>query len=90
LLKDEIRSMATWRTHNLLLSMKEAPFDCIFIKNVLIYFDAASKQAVTTHLINALAKGGYLVVGPTEGITSMLGPLQRIKPWLYRRPIDMP
>jgi chemotaxis protein methyltransferase CheR len=32
-------------------------------------------------------KGGYLVVGPTEGIYSMLDPLNKLKPWLYQKPI---
>lgn len=88
LLKPEIRAMVTWKLHNLMLPLREEPFDCIFIKNVLIYFDASSKQAVTRNLIGALAKGGYLVVGPTEGIYAMLDPLEKLKPWLYRRPAD--
>jgi chemotaxis protein methyltransferase CheR len=82
--------MVTWKIHNLLMPLNGEPFDCVFIKNVLIYFDTASKQVVTKHLVDALSRGGYLVVGPTEGITSMLGALEKIKPWLYRRPADTP
>jgi chemotaxis methyl-accepting protein methylase len=33
-----------------------------------------------------LARGGYLVVGPTEGIFGMLGPLTKHKTWLYQKP----
>jgi chemotaxis protein methyltransferase CheR len=55
------------------------------VKNVLIYFDTDSKQIVVRNLINALAKGGYLVVGPTEGIYTMLDSLSKLKPWLYQR-----
>lgn len=87
-IKEEIRSMATWKRHNLMTPLREAAFDCVFIKNVLIYFDAQSKQTVVRHLISALAPGGYLVVGPTEGIMSMLDGLEKIKPWLYRRPLS--
>jgi chemotaxis protein methyltransferase CheR len=86
IVKDEVRSLATWKLHNLLRPIGGEPFDCIFIKNVLIYFDTQSKQAVTRHLIGALAKGGYLVVGPTEGIYNMLEPLEKRTPWLYQRP----
>jgi chemotaxis protein methyltransferase CheR len=85
--KDELKALPKWKMHNLLHPIREEPFDCIFIKNVLIYFDLKSKQIVTKHLINALAKGGYLVVGPTEGIYSMLDPLEKRKPWLYQRPL---
>jgi chemotaxis protein methyltransferase CheR len=85
-LKPEIRSLTTWKCHNLLRPLKESAFDCIFIKNVLIYFDAASKQTVVQNLIKSLAKNGYLVVGPTEGIYNMLGGLTKHKPWLYQKP----
>ena len=79
--------MATWKSHNLLQPLREEPFDCVFIKNVLIYFDAESKAIATKHLIDSVAKGGYLVVGPTEGIYNMLDPLEKRSPWLYQRPL---
>jgi chemotaxis protein methyltransferase CheR len=84
-IKAEVRALVTWKLHNLLLPLREDPFDCIFLKNVLIYFDAASKQTVVRNVLSALAKGGYLVVGPTEGIYSMLDSLTKVKPWLYQR-----
>ncbi|WP_435018271.1 CheR family methyltransferase [Tundrisphaera sp. TA3] len=85
-LRPEIRRMVSWKLHNLLRPIVAEPFDCIFIKNVLIYFDAESKQAVVRNLLASLAKGGYLVVGPTEGIFGMLGPLAKQKTWLYQNP----
>jgi chemotaxis protein methyltransferase CheR len=84
-IKDEVRSLVTWKLHNLLTPLKEEPFDCIFLKNVLIYFDTSSKQTVVRNVLAALAKGGYLVIGPTEGIYTMLDPLTKLKPWLYQR-----
>jgi chemotaxis protein methyltransferase CheR len=84
-IKPEVKALVTWKQHNLLSPLKEEPFDCIFLKNVLIYFDTDSKQVVVRNLINALAKGGYLVVGPTEGIYTMLDSLTKLKPWLYQR-----
>ena len=84
--KPDLKALVTWKQHNLLNPLKEDPFDCIFIKNVLIYFDKDSKQIVVRNLIDALAKGGYLVVGPTEGIYSMLDSLTKLKPWLYQKP----
>jgi chemotaxis protein methyltransferase CheR len=85
--KPEIRAMAKWQVHNLMKSASGiGPFDCIFLKNVLIYFDAESKQVVAKNVIDALAPGGYLVLGPTEMIPHMLSPLVRSKTWLYRKP----
>ena len=81
-----VKAVVIWKQHNLLFPLKEDPFDCIFIKNVLIYFDKESKEVVVRNLMNALNPGGYLVVGPTEGIYTMLDPLKKLKPWLYQKP----
>jgi chemotaxis protein methyltransferase CheR len=81
----ELRSLVQFRHHNLLDKLGAGPFDVIFIKNVLIYFDDASKQRVVEHLLSELRPGGYLVVGPAEGIFRMLGNLERLSPWLYRK-----
>jgi chemotaxis protein methyltransferase CheR len=82
----ELKERVTWKQHNLLFPLEEDPFDCIFIKNVLIYFDKESKQTAVRNLLEALSVGGYLVVGPTEGIHMMLDPLKRLSPWLYQKP----
>lgn len=74
-----------FRRHNLLEPMRGGPFDCIFIRNVLIYFDRESKQRAVAHLIDALAPGGYLVVGPADGIYELLGALEKRSIFLYRK-----
>jgi chemotaxis protein methyltransferase CheR len=83
--KPEVKALVMCKQHNLLFPLKEDSFDCIFLKNVLIYFDMESKQSVVKNVIDALAKGGYLVIGPTEGIYAMLDSLTKLKPWLYQR-----
>jgi chemotaxis protein methyltransferase CheR len=85
-LNAEIRALPKWQVHNLMrpLATREK-FDCIFLKNVLIYFDAESKQIVARHMIECLAPRGYLVLGPTEMIPQMLEPLERRQPWLYQK-----
>lgn len=84
--KPDVKALVDWRLHNLLRPLTDDPFDCVFIKNVLIYFDRDSKLVVVKNLIEALAAGGYLVVGPTEGVYNMLDGLTRLKPWLYQKP----
>jgi chemotaxis protein methyltransferase CheR len=86
-IKPELRAMPVWKVHNLLRKLEgEPPFDCVFVKNVLIYFDAESKKAVARHVLELLAPEGYLVLGPTEMIPQLLGGLERRKPWLYQKP----
>ncbi len=84
--KAQLRKMARFARHNLMTPSPQEPFDCIFIRNVLIYFDRQSKETVVDNLMKALVPGGYLVVGPSEGIYDMLDPLQRHCPFLYQKP----
>ena len=43
-------------------------FDFIFCRNVLIYFDDASRKAAVDHFYNALNRGGYLFLGHSESV----------------------
>jgi chemotaxis protein methyltransferase CheR len=43
-------------------------FDFVFCRNVLIYFDDASRKAVVDHFYNALNRGGYLFLGHSESV----------------------
>ncbi len=88
--RPEIRKLVEFRRHNLMQSPPGLAYDCVFIRNVLIYFDRDSKQIVVNNLLKALAVGGYLLVGPSEGIYDMLKPLRRISPLLYQKVDDVP
>lgn len=44
-------------------------FDVIFCRNVLIYFDEASRQTAVDNLYDCLAPGGFLCLGHTESMT---------------------
>ena len=80
-----VRDLVEFRRHNLMEPLGLPPFDCIFLRNVLIYFDRESKGAVIRNLTNALVGGGYLVVGPSEGIYDMLEPLVKHGTSVYRK-----
>ena len=43
-------------------------FDFIFCRNVLIYFDDASRKAVVDHFYNALKPGGFIFLGHSESV----------------------
>jgi chemotaxis protein methyltransferase CheR len=43
-------------------------FDFIFCRNVLIYFDDASRKAVVDQFYNSLNKGGYVFLGHSESL----------------------
>ena len=47
----------------------EGRFDVVFCRNVLIYFDEASRRLAAETLFNALLPGGFLLLGHTEAMT---------------------
>jgi chemotaxis protein methyltransferase CheR len=81
-----VRWACSFRRHNLLEPLDAPPQDCIFVRNVMIYFDRESKVAAVRNLVAALAPGGHLVVGPADGISDLLGGLERRSTFLYRKP----
>jgi chemotaxis protein methyltransferase CheR len=84
-LRPAISQMVSFKNHNLMKPIAEKPFDCIWLRNVLIYFDRTSKAKVIENIIGSLASGGYLVVGPSEGVYDMLGVLQKRGTFLYQK-----
>jgi chemotaxis protein methyltransferase CheR len=78
--------MVAFRQHNLLEPLREKPFDLVFLKNVLIYFDRDSKKRVMANVQPMIRPGGMLIAGAAEGLTDLVRDLVRIGPWLYQRP----
>ena len=64
-----LRDLVEFRHENMLSSdfrIGAAPYDIIFCRNVLIYFDQPRQQAVMETLNRLLESAGYLFVGPAE------------------------
>ena len=83
--KVEIQQMVDFRRLNLNQESApvDGPFDAIFCRNVLIYFDAASKRRVVENLSRHLRAGGFLFVGHAENLTSMFSQLRSLEPTIY-------
>ena len=45
--------------------------DVVFCRNVIIYFDDASKKVVVSNFYNRLVDGGYLLLGHSESLISL-------------------
>jgi chemotaxis protein methyltransferase CheR len=68
-MRDRIR----FRVFNLLDSFDPlGKFDIIFCRNVLIYFDQATKAQVLAQLSRSLAPDGYLVLGEAETVLGLV------------------
>lgn len=83
--RPELKQLVQFKHHNLMQPMGQRLFDCIFLRNVLIYFDRESKQIVVDNLVEALVPDGYLVVGPSEGVYELMGSLKKHSTFLYQK-----
>jgi chemotaxis protein methyltransferase CheR len=84
---DLARSIVRFRELNLLGEWPmRRPFDVIFCRNVMIYFDQETKERLVSRLAHQLQPGGYLYIGHSERAS---GPasneLELVGPTIYRR-----
>jgi chemotaxis protein methyltransferase CheR len=66
-LSETVRRMARFETIDLRKSMRAlGPFDLVFCRNVMIYFDAETKKKILKELHSTLFRGGWLLLGGAE------------------------
>ena len=61
-------------------------FHVIFLRNVMIYFDAETKRQVVDRLTDHLHPGGYFIVGHSESLNGLTERLKAVQPTIYRLP----
>ncbi len=83
----EIRSVVRFQQLNLQADSYAVGdgFDLIFCRNVLIYFNAASKEHVVSRLLGRLAESGLLFLGHAESLTGMRDQPRAVIPTVYSR-----
>ncbi len=83
----EIRSLVRFARLNLNEEAYPAAgqFDLLFCRNVLIYFDAATKARVIDRLLGHLAPAGLLFLGHAESLGSAADRLRTVIPTVYVR-----
>ncbi len=88
--KIEIQQMIDFQRLNLNqeCGVAESPFDVVFCRNVLIYFDAASKSRVVSNLLRRLMANGLLFVGHAENLSSISSELRSLEPTIYTKNAD--
>ncbi len=79
-LKPEVRRMVTFQSLNLLDRWPLlGQLDLVFIRNVLIYFDHATKRGIFERIRQILRPDGYLVLGGAETTTNIDDELGAVK-----------
>ena len=62
------------------------PFDVIFCRNVLIYFDTPTRQRLIDRFYRQLQPGGYLYIGHSESLSQLQHGFEYTGPTIYRKP----
>lgn len=61
------------------------PFDVIFCRNVMIYFDRATQQELVQRMTPLIKPGGYLMIGHSESLNGIQHSLKMVKPAIYHK-----
>ena len=87
LLQDKVRERVQFGQLNLCKDFDGiGPFDVIFLRNVLIYFDPPTKQEVVDRVLKTLRPGGLFFLGTAEGRVNCKTPLVSVQPGAFRKP----
>jgi chemotaxis protein methyltransferase CheR len=61
-------------------------YPLILCRNVMIYFDPPTQQALIERLYQRLEPGGYLLIGHAESLNTIAHPFEYVRPATYRKP----
>lgn len=85
-IKPDVRSLITFKQLNLLANWPmRNPFDVIFCRNVLIYFDNETKNKLISRFVSLLRPGGWLYLGHSETLSGNSHGLALTGRTIYRR-----
>lgn len=85
-IEEKIKSMVTFKKHDLILDKYEDNFDIIVCRNVVIYFKNEIKKEIFEKFSNSLKVGGVLFVGATESIYNYKEfNLEKVSTFIYKR-----
>jgi chemotaxis protein methyltransferase CheR len=86
--KDELQQRVNFQHLNLLDGNYPfaRPFDLIFCRNVMIYFDRSTQETLVRQLADKLIPGGHLLVGHSESLSGVKHNLKLVRPAVYLKP----
>ena len=84
---EQLKKEVTYRKFNLMsktLPFKKK-FDCIWCRNVMIYFDNPTKHELVNRMYESTVSGGYLLIGHSETLDRNQTKWKYVKPAVYRK-----
>ena len=84
---DKLRKLIHFARLNLMEPWPmKGPFDVIFCRNVMIYFDKPTQARLVNRYFDMLKPGGLLFLGHSESLTGIEHKFRYVQPATYKRP----
>jgi len=86
-IRPEIRSRITFARINFMDRSWPIvePFDVVFCRNVIIYFERRVQEEIIGKLLRHTAPNGWLILGHSESVAGMDLPMRSVAPTIYRK-----
>jgi len=82
----ELQNLITFKQLNLMDDWPmQGPFDVIFCRNVVIYFDKPTQRVLMERFANILKDDGYLILGHSESLKNVSDRFTMLGHTIYRR-----
>jgi len=85
-ISDEIKKFVTFRLFNLMEPFPfKNPFDIIFCRNVMIYFDREVQEKLVNNFYSNLSEEGLLFIGHSESLIQVKHSFSYHEPTIYKK-----
>jgi chemotaxis protein methyltransferase CheR len=82
----QLRNNVEYKNINLLDPFHvKKPFQTIFCRNVMIYFDNPTKEHIINKMYDAMIPGAYLFIGHSESLSALEHRFEYVSPSIYRK-----
>jgi chemotaxis protein methyltransferase CheR len=89
LVDPKLRARVTFRQVNLNAPLPAlGQFDCVFLRNVMIYFNPETKRQVVERVLGSLKPGGLLFIGHSESLNDISDAVVQKQPSVYWKPLQ--
>lgn len=83
---NQLQNMVRFAKLNLMEAWPmKGPFEVIFCRNVMIYFDKQTQETLVRRFWSLLREGGHLLVGHSESLNFLAHDFRYIKPAVYQK-----
>lgn len=79
------RALIDFHVHNLLEPAGGPAMDVVFLRNVLIYFDDASKCTAIRHVAGRMVPGAWLFLGGSETLPTGIAGFRVLRPQIFQK-----